>query len=94
MQDWSDEECRHILRQLIPAMEKGYSKILLNEFVLPNKGAHWTLTSLDWELMSCLSARQRTEADHRGVIEPAGLKITDMFKHPQSGDSLLELELA
>lgn len=93
MQDWSDSECTHILKQLVPAMTKGYSKVLLNEFILPNKGAHWALTCLDWELMSSLSARQRTEAEFKSVIESAGLKIVGIFKHPQSGDSVIETEL-
>ena len=93
MQDWSDAECAHILKQLVPALTKGYSKVLLNEFILPDKGAHWSLTCLDWELMSCLASRQRIEAEFRSLMEAAGLKIVGIFKHPQSGDSLIEAEL-
>jgi hypothetical protein len=43
--------------------------------------------------MSCLSSRQRTEAEFRSLMESAGLKIVGIFKHPQSGDSLIEAEL-
>jgi hypothetical protein len=93
MQDWSDADCEHILKQLVPALTKGYSKVLLNEFILPNKGAHWSLTCLDWELMSCLSSRQRTEAEFRSLTQAAGLKIVGISKHPQSMDSLIEAEL-
>lgn len=32
-------------------------------------------TCLDWELMSCLSARQRTADEFKRVVESAGLKI-------------------
>ena len=93
MQDWSDGECSHILQQLVPAMTQNYSKVLLNEFILPNRGAHWALTCLDWELMANLSARQRTEAELRNLVESAGLKVVGIFKHPQSVDSLIEAEL-
>ncbi|KAK5740539.1 hypothetical protein LTR17_004576 [Elasticomyces elasticus] len=79
VQDWEDETNQQILRALIPAMKKGYSKILINDFVMPDQGAHWMQTSLDWELM---------------MIEGAGLKVVEIFRHPQSVDSLIEVELA
>jgi O-methyltransferase domain len=93
MQDWNDAECTHILRQLVPALEHSYSKVLLNEFILPDKGAHWALTCLDWELMLCLSARQRTEVEFRALLAAAGLKVVGIFKHPHSADSLIDAEL-
>lgn len=74
-------------------MEKGYSKILINDFVVPNKGAHWAQTCLDWELMTTLGAKHRTVAEHTAVIEGAGLKIVQIFRHPQSLDSLIEVDL-
>lgn len=94
MQDWSDAECIHILKQLVPALRKNYSKVILNEFIVPNQGAHWGLTSLDWQLMACLSARQRTDAEFRALLAAARLKIVDIFKHPQSLDNVIEAELA
>lgn len=30
-----------ILKSIVPAMKKGYSKILVNDFVVPDQGAHW-----------------------------------------------------
>jgi hypothetical protein len=49
---------------------------------------------LDWELMASLGARHRTEREHRAMYEGAGLKLVGIWSHPQSLDSLLELELA
>ncbi|KAK5701716.1 hypothetical protein LTR97_004534 [Elasticomyces elasticus] len=94
IQDWEDETNQQILRALIPAMKRGYSKILINDFVMPDQGAHWMQTSLDWELMVSLGARHRTEAEMRKMIEGANLKVVEIFKHPQSVDSLIEVELA
>ncbi|KAK4958294.1 hypothetical protein LTR10_004720 [Elasticomyces elasticus] len=94
IQDWEDETNQQILRALIPAMKRGYSKILINDFVMPDQGAHWMQTSLDWELMVSLGARHRTEAEMRKMIEGVDLKVVEIFKHPQSVDSLIEVELA
>jgi len=94
IQDWNDEVNSQILRAVVPAMKKGYSKILVNDFVVPNQGAHWAQTCLDWELMASLGARHRTEAEHKKLYEGVGLKITGIWSHPQSLDSLIELELA
>ncbi|KAJ4374369.1 hypothetical protein N0V83_003110 [Neocucurbitaria cava] len=94
IQDWNDEVNTQILKAIVPAMKKGYSKVLVNDFVVPNQGAHWAQTCLDWELMASLGARHRTEAEHRTLYEGAGLKITGIWRHPQSLDSLIELELA
>jgi hypothetical protein len=94
IQDWNDEVNIQILKAIVPAMKKGYSKILVNDFVVPNQGAHWAQTCLDWELMASLGARHRTEAEHNTMYQGAGLKITGLWRHPQSLDALMELELA
>jgi hypothetical protein len=41
IQDWNDEVNTEILKAIVPAMKKGYSKVLVNDFVVPNQGAHW-----------------------------------------------------
>jgi hypothetical protein len=41
IQDWNDEVNTEILKAIVPAMERGYSKVLVNDFVVPNQGAHW-----------------------------------------------------
>lgn len=44
--------------------------------------------------MVSLGARHRTEVEHRALYEGAGLKLVGIWSHPQSLDSLLEVELA
>ncbi|KAL6151324.1 hypothetical protein ACJBU6_10309 [Exserohilum turcicum] len=41
IQDWNDQVNTHILKSIVPAMKKGYSKLLVNDFVVPSRGAHW-----------------------------------------------------
>lgn len=62
--------------------------------VIPDRDAHWLQTGLDWELMEALAARHRTESEMRAMIESVGLKVVEIFKHPLSLDSLIEVELA
>ena len=43
MHDYPDYKCAIILRQIMDVMDKD-SVILIDEMVLPNKGAHWHQT--------------------------------------------------
>jgi hypothetical protein len=94
IQDWNDEVNTQILKAIVPAMKNGYSKVLVNDFVVPDQGAHWAQTCLDWELMASLGARHRTEAEHKKLYEGAGLKMVGIWRHPSSLDAVIELELA
>jgi hypothetical protein len=94
IQDWNDEVHTQILKSIVPAMEKGYSKILINDFVVPRSRRSLGTNVSDCELISCLGARHRTVGEHTKLYEGAGLKITGIWCHPQSLDSLIELELA
>lgn len=93
LHDYSDDTCCKILQQIKPAMQPGRSKILINELVLPNQGAHWITTGLDWGLLTCLAARERTEKEFRDLIASVGLVVQGIWKHPQGYDSVIELIL-
>ncbi|KAK7943539.1 Demethylsterigmatocystin 6-O-methyltransferase [Apiospora aurea] len=93
IQDWDDDTNIRILRSLLPAMRRGYSKILINDYIIPNEGAHWLQTSLDCNLMSTLGARHRTEAEMRKMIDGAGLAVKGIFRHPLSLDCVVEIEI-
>lgn len=47
LHDWPDHQCQTILERIVAVMEKGYSKIIINEMVLPNTGASLISTQLD-----------------------------------------------
>lgn len=75
-------------------MIPGYSKLLINENVVPNTGAHWQATALDMIMMVDLAAKERTEKQWYQVIEPVGLKIIKIWTPLDSAESLIECELA
>ncbi|KAF9699383.1 hypothetical protein EKO04_002495 [Ascochyta lentis] len=93
IQDWTDPINTQILRALLPALQRNYSKVLINDFVVPDAGAHWAQTALDWELMASLGARHRTLAEHVVLYEMVGLRVVGVWRHPRSLDALVELEL-
>lgn len=92
LHDYSDETCRQILRQIKPAMTVR-SKILVNEVVLPDQGAHWLTTAVDMGVMTCLAARERTEQEYRDLFASVGLETTGVWKHPEGYDSVIEVTL-
>lgn len=74
MHDYPDEKCVDILKNIMSAMDKD-SKILVDDMVLPNKGVQWEACGIDFMMMSCLGALERTNAQWVKLIESAGLKI-------------------
>ena len=75
-------------------MEPGYSKLLINENVIPDTGAHWQATALDLVMMADFASQERTERQWRRLIEGAGMRITKVWTVVASAESLIECELA
>lgn len=91
LHDWPDEKCLEILAQLKAAMEPGYSKILLNEYVMKDENADWRPLSLDLLMMTLVSARERSEREWRALIARAGLKISGIFSKGEGCESVIEV---
>ncbi|KAF5007641.1 hypothetical protein FDECE_6027 [Fusarium decemcellulare] len=94
LHDWSDETCLKILTTVMGAMKPGYSKLLINENVIPNTGAQWEATALDVMMLTLLASRERTEENWQSLLGKAGLKITKIWTVANGVESLIECELA
>lgn len=94
LHDWTDEDCRKILKNVVPAMRRGHSKILINENVIPQTNAYWETTSLDIIMMADFASTERTAGDWHELVESAGLKITKIWTAQRGVESLIECELA
>ena len=90
--DWPDAESVKILKNTTSAMEPGYSKILISDVVLPEKGVTSWQTESDFGMMSLLAAGERTESQWTGLLERAGLKLIKI--HHGLPESVVEAELA
>ncbi|KAL4997402.1 S-adenosyl-L-methionine-dependent methyltransferase [Aspergillus recurvatus] len=94
LHDWADADCRRILSNLVPAMERGYSKILINENVIPSTNAYWETTSLDIIMMADFASQERTEKQWHALVESVGLRIVKIWTRRRGVESLIECELA
>lgn len=92
LHDWPDEVCRKILANLTPAMRRGYSKLLINENVIPDTGAYWETTSLDFIMMS-VGSSERTEHHWHALLNSCGLNIVNIWTAQRGVESLIECEL-
>ncbi|EWZ31442.1 S-adenosyl-L-methionine-dependent methyltransferase [Fusarium oxysporum Fo47] len=94
LHDWPDEPCVRILSRVTEAMKPGYSRLLINENVMPPFGAHWETTAMDMQMLSLLSTMERTRADWYHLLEDlAGLKIVQIWSGGSGVESLIECEL-
>lgn len=94
LHDWADADCRRILSNLAQAMKPGYSKILINENVIPSTNAYWETTSLDIIMMADFASQERTEKQWRELTASVGLKIVKIWTRRRGVESLIECELA
>ncbi|KAL1873646.1 hypothetical protein Plec18167_006163 [Paecilomyces lecythidis] len=94
LHDWPDKDCKLILQRITAAMTPGHSKLLINENVVPDVGADWQITALDFMVMTLVKARERNQQDWRRLLESAGLRILKIWSHENGIESLIECELA
>jgi hypothetical protein len=90
---WPDVKCLEILKRITDAMKPGYSKLLINEIVIPNEHADRMNTSLDLVMMSVVAAEERTEGNWARLLKQAGLKIVKLWSFGVGTESLIEAEL-
>ncbi|EPS43349.1 hypothetical protein H072_2598 [Dactylellina haptotyla CBS 200.50] len=94
LHDWPDDLAFKILKNLKPALKKGYSKLLIFDVVVPPVGASVIQAAHDLCLMSLLSAAERTEAAWKALLSQAGFKVVGMWKDARGTETLMEAELA
>lgn len=68
-------------------MEPGYSRLIINEWIVPESAPSKFMTVQDLNLMSVQGGMERTLLLHRDYLEKAGLKITNIF---WPGDTISE----
>ena len=74
MHDYPDERCRLILQNTMAAMTRD-SVIMIDDVVLPEKGAHPHSLDKDVLMMVNFAAMERTEKQWRSLFETCGLRL-------------------
>lgn len=80
MHDWPNNECARILRNVAAAMDTD-SRILVDEVVLPDTGAHWQATMADIAMMIGLGGKERTTQQWNSLAERVGLRIEEIYPY-------------
>ena len=93
LHDWDDDSCIKILRNIAHAMQPGYSRLLINEYVVPDEGAITSITSMDLLMMALGAVKERTEKQWRMLLDQTGLKVTGIWTYDQGTESLIEVEV-
>ena len=70
-----DAKAIEILKSVASAMKPGYSKLIINDVVLPPQGATRFAVQSDLTMMGFFSAMERNEAQWRRLLEAAGFEI-------------------
>lgn len=93
LHDWPDEKAKQLLENTRAAMVKGYSKLFVYDIVLPPTGASISQTTMDVNMMSLLSASERTQDMWTSLLTSAGLKIVNFWPDPQQYEMVIEAEV-
>lgn len=94
LHDWPDSKCEIIVNQIRDAMEPGYSKLLINEHVIPATGANWEATYLDLYMMVQFGSRERTEEEWKNLLQDkCGLRIVGIWNPGNGVEAIIECEI-
>ncbi|OJJ55948.1 hypothetical protein ASPSYDRAFT_1158180 [Aspergillus sydowii CBS 593.65] len=74
--DWSDEKARVLLNYVVAAMEAGYSKLVIEEYILPDRNAEFLHGTTDMAVLMFCSGLERTRSQWKSLLESVGLQPT------------------
>ena len=74
MHDYTDAKCTLILQHIVKVMAEN-SVILIDDMVLPNRGASSRQMQVDLTMMAGLAAMERTEKQWYAMLDVAGLAV-------------------
>lgn len=96
MHDWLDVDAARILSNTAASMYPGYSKLLIADIILPDKGATLRQTGLDIGMLVLHSGMQRSEKQWQEMISLVSppLKIVKFWHPPGDGAGIVEIERA
>lgn len=80
MHDWPDEEAASILQNIGSVMAPD-ARILIDEVVLPNTGAHWQATMTDLSMMFAFGGKERSTKQWESLAECAGLRVEQIHTY-------------
>lgn len=74
-------------------MRKGYSRILINDWVLADSGSPLFPATMDINMMALLSGMERAEKHWHALLGSVGLRIDKIWGRGSESESLIEAVL-
>ena len=71
-------------------MENGYSRLLIDDYVLPNTGASFRGASMDFMMMMYASGIERTMRQWESLLETSGLEILKVWGVDSGHEQVIE----
>lgn len=71
-------------------MTPGYSKLLIQDHVIPAQDASWLGTASDLLMMCGFSGRERRESDFRALLESVGMVVMGIWTRVPGEESVVE----
>lgn len=93
LHEWPVQSCLNILEPLKDAITPGYSRPLINENKISNRGAKVDQTGLNILMMCVAAGCRRTESGWRTLHWRGGFKILTIWIVQEGSESLIEAEL-
>ena len=93
LHDWPDRACREILSNTATAMRKGYSKLLLDEMVLPDTNVPPKGAFLDLSMMAIETGAERTSEQWHQLLGDVGLRIEKIWSTGSGLEAVIEAVL-
>ena len=80
-----------MLEQTAKAMKPGYSRLLLHELIIPERGATEWEALMDMMMMAGYSTHERSEKQWHDLVSSAGLKVHKIYSTPATAESVIEI---
>ena len=93
LHNYVDDDCLIILRHLRDAMKPGYSKLLVCNFVLPDKAVPIHVSGLNNLMNFLVGGCQRSEDEWEILLSRTGLTVTKFWIR-DTGESIVEAEVS
>ncbi|KAL4936041.1 hypothetical protein BDV06DRAFT_233759 [Aspergillus oleicola] len=92
LHDWSDSQSVEILQHIREAMKLGYSTLIIEEFILPDKDCPMLPAMWDWEMMVFCNSMERSEGHWKRLLSDAGFDAKFSYP-PGDGQGIILAEL-
>ena len=92
LHDWVDKDCVSILSLVRDAMKVGYSKLLINEGMVPDRECSPRVAGFDILMMALVGGTERTTSEWKALIAAVdGLEVEAIWTFGHNNDGVIEV---